>query len=130
MTFTRPLGLSDCKGGQSEKDVEILKASEGIERLGFLELSKGGRLRAKPPGLIVPHLGFVRGCYSDGEKKTVNILKGKEVQINTVSWKSWEKNRTEQQRQMPLKPHRCDHKILSQSKGRKQGNQSIKNKNS
>lgn len=43
-------------------------------------LSKGGKLWTSPSGLISPSTElWERGCAADGEKKTGDILKGKEV---------------------------------------------------
>lgn len=92
-------------------------------------LAKGGKLWTSPSGLISPSTElWERGCAADGEKKTGDISKGKEAAGWYSVWKPWESSREEQQCQMPLRPHRCDHKILSKS--RKQGNWNIKNKNS
>ena len=92
---------------------------QSVLRWSFLGLSKGGKLRANPSWLTIPYLGFVGGLLHGWRKETVNVLKGKEVQVDVVSWKLWEKNRREHQGLRPLKPHRYDRKISSQSKRKK-----------
>lgn len=57
-------------GERSGKDTEILKSSEGMDRWDFLGLSKGGKLRAKPSGLISPSVElWERGAVKQMERR-------------------------------------------------------------
>lgn len=119
MTFTRPLRLSDWSTGeQSEKDTEILKSSEGIDRWGFLELSKQGMPRAQTSVLTSFSAELWEGGLLSRWRKDSKHFKRKGSNRSIVLWKLWENNRSEQQCQMLLKPHRNDHKITFPIRGK------------
>lgn len=87
MTFARPLVWNyQIAQVSSQKDTEILKTSEGSE----MELSgtfKRRKAQGQPFKVNYPSPELCGELLHKWRKETVTVLKGREVQIDPVSWK-------------------------------------------